>query len=333
MPMTPAKPIGKPLLLVIVSISILNPGCQSFKSPSVFSRLAVPAPADKVAFHQPHRMAAIWKETVVSARPGHKGTRGFGGRVYFYGASNEPVRVDGELVVYAFDDSKTNSENPARVPDRKYVFRASDFQKHFSQTNIGASYSVWIPWDEIGGQLTTVSLLPVFKPVDGTVIQAGQSIAILPGKEAQDTNKVDVQRASIGVRQASASLPDGVDSHVARAGGTSEARQRRRTTTIDVPRGLGNQLKQLNQVRPATVPQAAPPIPPMIAPAGAAAAPVPDSGNRAAHPLIGDSREMELDPLQQKLYERLRAENDQTMNTGGKPKKRPVVFGSPGPVR
>ncbi len=37
--------------------------------------------------------------------PGKPVTRGFGGRIYFYNDRSQAVPVDGELVVYGFDDT------------------------------------------------------------------------------------------------------------------------------------------------------------------------------------------------------------------------------------
>src|SRR5262245_6439845 len=52
----------------------------------------------------PTKMAVIWAPAVLN-QPGQVPTRGFGGRVYFYDASNSPVAVEGQLVVYGYDDT------------------------------------------------------------------------------------------------------------------------------------------------------------------------------------------------------------------------------------
>ena len=46
----------------------------------------------------------MWSDAVYT-QPGLPPTRGFGGRLYFYDAHDQPVKVEGQLVVYAYDDS------------------------------------------------------------------------------------------------------------------------------------------------------------------------------------------------------------------------------------
>ena len=55
----------------------------------------------------------------------------------------------GTLVVYAFDETNRDANN-AR-PDRKYVFTPEQLPLHYSKSKVGHSYSVWLPWDEVGG--------------------------------------------------------------------------------------------------------------------------------------------------------------------------------------
>ncbi len=226
----------------VMGLMALNTGCQIAQKPSLFSRFGSKRPGH-VHFENPDRMAVIWQETSVPARPGHRATRGFGGRVYFYNKANEPVRANGEFVVFAFDDSGGKANPGTRVPDRKYVFRESDFQQHHSDSSLGPSYSVWVPWDETGGESRTVVLLPVFRPTDGPIVQSGQSIAVLTGPG--DANRVNLEQSTVGIRQVSADLVDGVDDQVSQAAATSETTPTRRTTTINMSRSLGNQLREL----------------------------------------------------------------------------------------
>src|SRR4051812_25815719 len=53
----------------------------------------------------PERVTAMWSDTIMSQR-GQEDIRGFGGRLMFYARGREkPVKVDGVLTVYAFDDT------------------------------------------------------------------------------------------------------------------------------------------------------------------------------------------------------------------------------------
>ncbi len=62
----------------------------------------------------PAQGAAAWNYCVQHLEDGTS-RRGFGGRVYFYDQSAEkPVKVDGNVIVYAYDESVSTPENPNR---------------------------------------------------------------------------------------------------------------------------------------------------------------------------------------------------------------------------
>ena len=92
--------------------------------------------------------------------------RGFGGRVMFYGKDgNDPILVDGQFVVYAFDE--TNREPTDNKPTRRYVFPPDQVAIRMSKSELGAGYSFWLPWDEVGGPQTNISLICRFEPKKG----------------------------------------------------------------------------------------------------------------------------------------------------------------------
>jgi hypothetical protein len=122
---------------------------------------------------------AIWSDAVYT-QAGHAPVRGFGGRIYFYNDRHEAVPVDGQLIVYGFDDS--TPENPNKTPNRKFVFTDEQLASRHSVTELGDSYSVWLPWDEVTGFQTTISLLPVFVPNQGQTVVGPQTVNVLPGK-------------------------------------------------------------------------------------------------------------------------------------------------------
>ena len=61
---------------------------------------------------EPARMIAIWSDAIYT-EAGKPPIRGFGGRLYFYNRDNNAIPVDGQLVVYGYDDSIEGS--PARA--------------------------------------------------------------------------------------------------------------------------------------------------------------------------------------------------------------------------
>jgi hypothetical protein len=310
----PASSTNRNFFAVLATFAVLASfGCQSIRKPTVFSRLA-PGKSKEIEFVQPHRMAVIWTEDSLPAMNGKKGTRGFGGRVYFYDAQDKPVRVDGELNVYAYDDSSIDDRNAIeanRKPDRKYVFLASEFQKRHSESGIGPSYNVFIPWDEVGGPRKTVSLVPIFKPTNGQLVGSGHAIAMLRGKTEGDNEKI--AEFANQVRQTSAVIPGNVQGNVANAGfDSADSMPQRRTTTINLPRSLGKQLNSGAQ------------MPNNFAP--------PDAVNRQADSVHSpaDNRTME-NPVPESPYFSPETGSD-ARNKEARNSKAPV-FGSPGPVR
>src|SRR3954452_7753061 len=134
---------------------------------------------DKPQQGTPVRMVGAWTETVMT-QPGQKPQRGFGGRVMFYDKEGKkPILVDGQLVVYAFDEA---GRDPAdNKPTRRYVFPADQMPIHMSKSEIGASYSFWLPWDEAGGPNCEVSLICRFEPKGGAVVTGEQTKHLLAG--------------------------------------------------------------------------------------------------------------------------------------------------------
>lgn len=127
----------------------------------------------------PTRLTATWADTVMT-QPGKKPIRGFGGRLTFHEKDEkQPIIVEGQLVVYAFDEA--GREVTDNKPTRRYVFPADQMALHMSKNEAGASYSFFLPWDEAGGPQTDISLICRFEPADGPVITGEQMKQKLPG--------------------------------------------------------------------------------------------------------------------------------------------------------
>jgi len=138
---------------------------------------------DESKYQKPVRIVAIWSPAIYN-RPGQTPTRGFGGRLYFYNAANDAIPVDGSLTVYAYDDSLGKAAS--NTPTRRFAFTAEQFKKHFSETEIGASYSVWVPWDDVGQPRIEIGLVPVFADAKGERVAGQQSRNFLPGPRDPD---------------------------------------------------------------------------------------------------------------------------------------------------
>ena len=140
---------------------------------------------DKPDPETPTRVVTTWSDAV-KHRPGEKAQRGFGGRLAFFkDASQDPIRVEGELVIYAFDES--GADPYKSEPTRRYVFPAEQLDIYESENALGPSYSVWLPWDELGGPEQKISLIARFEPKEGAIIVGEQTKHYLAGTPASPT--------------------------------------------------------------------------------------------------------------------------------------------------
>jgi hypothetical protein len=137
----------------------------------------------------PQRMVPVWTHSVMN-RAGQPSQRGFGGRISFFGTDNQaPILVDGQLTVYAFDDDDPDPDNPA--PEKKFIFPRDRLASHQSESNLGPSYSFWLPWDEqVGGPQRKLSLIGRFDDAEGRVILSQPASMTLPGKVDPERLKV-----------------------------------------------------------------------------------------------------------------------------------------------
>ena len=181
------------LTLLLTCLAALT-GCQSLspKWPAWFSSESK-SEITESKFPRPSRIAVIWSPAMLNT-PGQKPTRGFGGRVYFYDGQNKPVPVEGQLVVYGYNDNKQNGES--KTPDRKFAFTPEQFTSHYAPTELGASYSVWIPWDEVGGEELDISLVPIFTAASGQLVVGQSSKLLLPGTNSQP-NQTTIERFTL----------------------------------------------------------------------------------------------------------------------------------------
>jgi hypothetical protein len=127
----------------------------------------------------PSSLVAIWTPDILT-QTGKPPTRGFGGRFYFYNSKSQAIPVEGQLMVYAYDDSEAKHSDSN--PERKYAFTPEQFERHYSKSDLGPSYSVWIPWDAVGGDQKNISLVPVFTGSNGQLVMGQQAINVLPGR-------------------------------------------------------------------------------------------------------------------------------------------------------
>ncbi len=180
----------------------------------------------------PTRMTDFWTDTVLY-QPGLPGVRGFGGRIMFYNDSSQsPIMVDGTLTVFAYDESRGAVSYSA--PDRKYIFPAEHLPKHYSKSELGHSYSFWLPWDEVGGPRKKICLIARFEPLKGQMILSQPCRKVLPGEPSEEEAP---GRRSVGTEGAAAVPADGVRpaAHLEPIGPGQPLQKPPQSFTIDVP--------------------------------------------------------------------------------------------------
>ena len=177
-------------MIFVVLLGVCLPGCASLannKDPSKqsksfldrFSFFGEKKSEEPEPYPHPVKMAVTWTpDTLIQS--GRTPTRGFGGRVFFYDEKSRPVPVAGSLVIHGFDDAS----NDVKRHLKRFEFTPDQFTNHFSQTDLGASYSIWIPWDAVGGDQVRISLVASFRPTQGAVLQGTSATILLPGKNS-----------------------------------------------------------------------------------------------------------------------------------------------------
>lgn len=179
-------------LLLLLTVVGLSTGCTTFGDWGK-AKDYVEWPLSRFAkdYQKPQRIAVIWSPDVMTV-PGKPAMRGFGGRLYFYNEKSVAVPVKGELMIYGYEEPAPNVGGAAlhpsekkNVPDKKYKFSPEQFAERFSKSDLGASYSIWIPWDEAGGNVKRVSLIPIFKLDDEQVVYGDPAELTLPGRTPQ----------------------------------------------------------------------------------------------------------------------------------------------------
>lgn len=185
-------------------------------------------------YPNPQKMAVTWTPDVI-LRTGSTPTRGFGGRVFFYDEKTRPVPVEGELAVQAI--RTVEGQQPEL---KRYAFTPEQFTKHYSQSDLGASYSIWIPWDAAGGDETKITLVPTFKTKEGNIVQGTSSVVALPGKSERSDTAFDLPPL-----EATAGGPGAYTGGAWSLGNLNTSAQRGLTTTTIPVRGqLQRQLQQ-----------------------------------------------------------------------------------------
>jgi len=257
----PLQPLLSPALQLLAALLLLAAvGCKGLdlQDRFDFSRHIPWKPQSHDENEAVEKVIATWTDTVLH-QPGKAPVRGFGGRLMFYGRDfQEPIKARGQLVVYGFVEKP--DEPPSTIPQRKFIFPAEQFEKHYSESEVGHSYSVWLPWDEVGGPQLKVRLIARFEPITGGMVVSESAPQLLPGRPAstRETSNQQAERTALPTHDAKKSATGGATKSTVRPvsyeaeqptsaaaqqnGHVQAVRDRMRTATISLPKNFAQRF-------------------------------------------------------------------------------------------
>ena len=215
------------------ALLLLATGCQSLptKMPLTKSWLGPEA-----TYEVPEQMMVVWTDAVQTV-PGQAPRRGCGGRLYFFDNKGRPIPVNGTLVVYAFDDAGTAD---GTRPQARFVFSPEQFTESFAESELGASYNIWIPWDDLGSPQKKLTLITVYRDASGKIVKADPAAVVLPGKvKLTDRQKRGFYEPDPLPGSQRDVRPVSYDQR------ETAPKRRLKTTTIRVPRSLSERMASL----------------------------------------------------------------------------------------
>ena len=229
------SPYKKYLLgFTAIAIAMSTIGCETLTTDSSASKKKKKDSSwfsfKKKEYQNPQSMTVTWSDDILTL-PGKAVTRGFGGRFYFYNEKTQAIPVDGDLVVYGFDDTNNQQTSEDLSQATKcFRFTAEQLKTHFTEGELGGSYSVWIPWDQAYGAPKKIMLIPTFVTKDGRVIRGASTNLNLPGTTKNDPIEATIQQASATTTKL---MPNPMLDP--RHSSTPSTTSGLRTTTIQVP--------------------------------------------------------------------------------------------------
>jgi hypothetical protein len=110
-------------------------------------------------------------------------TRGFAGQVLFFvKGQSTPVRINGDVRVYVFDDQGTADEQ-AR-PLHEFNFPAEAWNSYLTQTNLGPAYQLFVPYTRKGSHFAKCELRVRLTAQDRLPAYSKLAMITLPGRKS-----------------------------------------------------------------------------------------------------------------------------------------------------
>lgn len=178
------------LFALLCCLTLVSSGCSVFgnKPKNAADKSWSISKLWKKDYQRPNTLSVIWSPDVLTLT-GKPPTRGFGGRVFFYNDRTQAIPVEGDLIVHGYRGDPMLGESEQVQADKTFRFTAEQLTGHFSPSELGASYSVWIPWDAADGLRQEITLIPTFKGLDGQIVQGAPAKLFLPGRSIDSAAK------------------------------------------------------------------------------------------------------------------------------------------------
>ncbi len=137
----------------------------------------------------------------------NKSCRGFSAQILFFGQNGDlPAQVDGDVLIYVFDDQQGPTEDRA-MPIRKFEYPAATWNAFLSKGPLGATYSVFVPYTRPGLHEAKCALRIHYIPKVGFPAYSEMVNVVLPGikkvKEESQTGSATSTRNRDAAAEAS----------------------------------------------------------------------------------------------------------------------------------
>lgn len=127
-------------------------------------------------------------------------TRGFAGQILFFTRkSASPVKVNGDVRIYLFENRGTASDQSK--PIHQFDFLGEVWNRHLQKGTLGPSYHVFVPYVKSHPWQTEGSLRVRLTPKVGAAIYSDLATVMLPGAEEPGQPDDSVEAATGVVRQ------------------------------------------------------------------------------------------------------------------------------------
>ena len=165
------------------------------------------------------QIVCIWQPSE-GRDPSGMPCRGFAGQILFLAGRNSlPVKVEGDVRIYLFDDQGTSEEQTK--PMHQYDFDSTSWSVHLTKGTLGPTYSVFVPYTRRGTYEAKCALRLRLKSVDQQPAVFSDMAAVpLDGR----TKKSDDTEEQVPSTEEAKAATDAV------------SQTRRRTTTISMDR-------------------------------------------------------------------------------------------------